>query len=383
MNRYQNNGRRVPEDRYKRSFREFAVIYAVIVAALLALCGFLIYRITKTVRGTADESVPIPAATSSVAVPDTSDPGPGTGYESTTAPQTGTGTEAVTTAGTTAEESSVLPPVTTATPPVTTVPVTSAEPPVTTAPPVTTDPPVTTREITTAAETQNVSQPEPSSPVILAQTPDAGADYLRDVVFLGDSTTYGLEVYGKEFVTVDQIISGDGGTLDFTEITTKKVRYPDANKSFYDRDLLLIGDAVARRQPKILVVTLGLNFSAEANGWEEAKLKKYFQKQVGDLYSLVKEKSPSTTVVFQTIYPTIDSRVQYGTLKNSRIDTRNSWLLEKCEELNCPVLWSHNYMSDANGQLKAEFNTYHGDGIHLNPAGFAAMIEYLRTHAVK
>ena len=209
-----------------------------------------------------------------------------------------------------------------------------------------------------------------------------GADYLKDIVFLGDSTTYGMRVYATKYVSDDQIFTGSGGTLDLSEIATKKIVYPQTGVDFNKRQQVPIGEAIARKKPKILIITLGINFSAEANGWDDAKLKKYFQKQISDLYQLVMANSPSTKVVFQTIYPTIDSKVTAKSLKNERVDLRNTWLLEKCEELNISVLWSHNYMGDENGQLKAAFNTYHGDGIHLNPDGFAAVLEFCRTHAV-
>ena len=220
----------------------------------------------------------------------------------------------------------------------------------------------------------------PSSPVIVKEAADPGADYLKDVYFLGDSTTYGMMVYAKDLVSYDHIWAGSGGTIDFTDITNKIIKWPDAVKSFMDWEEITIAEALRRARPKILIVTLGINYSPDGNAtWTDEKREQYFRKQVKAVYDTVKENSPETKLAFQTIYPTIDDRTS---IKNSRVDLRNKWLLAECEALNIPLLWSHTYMGDSNGQLIASYNADHLDGIHLNTAGFRAVITYVRTHPI-
>lgn len=263
---------------------------------------------------------------------------------------------------TTDAETSLLPPVTT---PATETPAT--------------DDPVTTP----VTETTPVASPDPGVPVssvIVKETADQGENYLKDVYFLGDSTTYGMMVFAKTLVSYDHIWAGPGGTIDFVDIANKTVKWPDGEKSFGDWEEITIAEALRRAKPKILIVTLGINFSADGNStWSEEKREQYFRKQVKAVCDIVKENSPDTKLAFQTIYPTIDSLTS---IKNSRVDLRNEWLLAECEERNVPLLWSHTTMSDENGQLIAAYNADHGDGIHLNTAGFRAVLSFVRTHPV-
>ncbi|MBQ7171864.1 MAG: hypothetical protein IJR89_06280 [Clostridia bacterium] len=260
-------------------------------------------------------------------------------------------------------------------------------PPDTATPPETTpatDTPETDDPVTTpVTETAPVTPPDPGIPtssVIVPETADHGADYLKDVYFLGDSTTYGMMVYAKDLVSYDHIWAGPGGTIDFVDIANKTIKWPDGEKSFGDWEEITIAEALGRAKPKILIVTLGINFSADGNStWSEEKREQYFRKQVKAVSDIVKENSPNTKLAFQTIYPTIDSLTS---IKNSRVDLRNEWLLAECEERNIPLIWSHTVMSDENGQLIAAYNADHGDGIHLNTAGFRAVLSFVRTHPV-
>ncbi len=256
----------------------------------------------------------------------------------------------------------------------------TAEAPDTTKTPETAPPPVTEPPVTEPPAPPVQDPGVPSSPVIVMEAADQGADYLKDVYFLGDSTTYGMMVYAKDLVSYDHIWAGSGGTIDFTDITNKIIKWPDAVKSFMDWEEITIAEALRRARPKILIVTLGINYSPDGNAtWTDEKREQYFRKQVKAVYDTVKENSPETKLAFQTIYPTIDDRTS---IKNSRVDLRNKWLLAECEALNIPLLWSHTYMGDSNGQLIASYNADHLDGIHLNTAGFRAVIAYVRTHPI-
>ena len=95
-----------------------------------------------------------------------------------------------------------------------------------------------------------------------------------------------------------------------------------------------------------------------------------------------RENSPNTKLIFQTIYPTIDSLVGPAQ-KNAEVDRRNRWILEVCEETGTPMLWSIDTLRDSTGNMIAEYNSYHQDGIHMYKNGYSAVLNYIRTHAVQ
>ena len=90
-------------------------------------------------------------------------------------------------------------PVTTAAPATTAEPNATAAPDTTAAPGTTADPGATAAPGTTEApattEAPSALTPLPESSAILGETPDAGQAYQDSIVFLGDSTTYGMIPY--------------------------------------------------------------------------------------------------------------------------------------------------------------------------------------------
>ncbi len=290
----------------------------------------------------------------------------------------------------------------------------NTEPPSGTNPPDTSVPPVTnipssdsTTEVTPPAtdapntdspKTEPVTEPvtdpvtdAPDIPVItssayLAETSDGGETYLKRLVFLGDSTTYHMHHYTD--LEDEQIWVPQAGTLDLYDITNKSVAMPIAGVDYRDWVDAPITSVLAAQKPDILVVTLGINFSAfygkEEHGWTMDKKETYFKLQITNIKKIVNKYSPETKLVFQTIYPVIDSElIEDGSpIRNEHIRLRNSWLIEICEELSIPVLKTEDVLMDESGQLKKEFNTYHLDGVHINPDGYKAILNYVRTHTV-
>lgn len=294
--------------------------------------------------------------------------------------------------------------------PVTETPVTSGVTtdslPITDAPdgatdvPAGTDPATTTLPITDAPATDSPSteppatdapstEPPPSGgsyTVFIPESPDAGADYLKNFVFLGDSTTYHMHHYSDLDDT--QVWVPAGGTLEFSDMTNKSVALPVDGVHYADWTDVRISEVLSKVKPKVLVVTLGINFSAYYNsedyGWTSAKKEEYFKLQVKNVYNMVKDNSPNTVLVFQSIYPVIDKALidKGSPIRQAHVDERNKWLYEACEELGIPVLKTEDVLKDANGQLRSEFNSYHLDGIHLNPDAYRTILNYVRTHAL-
>ncbi len=328
----------------------FATVAAMIIT-ILAVCALIVILALKIKSG--ESIIPEPADTS------TDSARPSDNDTSNLPETTGTGDSP-----------------STQTPPESTSAESTTASPVTTSAPVTTQAPVTTKTPdTTAAQPAPIWPPAPEG-VLVPGSDDGGQEYIDLIVFMGDSTTYGMKVYTDLKST--QVWTPLSGTLDLYEIAQKKI-CPDYNTETE----ISIAEALSSKKPEILIVTLGTNFSPYSSAsWSMDQKKEYFKIQIGNIIKMVKDNSPGTVLVFQTIYPTIDSLVTYNQL-NESINTRNTWLLEACSEKGVRVLNTREALCDETGQLKKEYNTYHGDGIHLNPAGFAAVLEYVRTHKVK
>lgn len=202
--------------------------------------------------------------------------------------------------------------------------------------------------------------------VTLAETADQGQEYIDKFVFLGDSTTYGLAANGV--LPQTQVWTPESGTLTLSNQSAASIVYYEADGSHED---LTIADAIARRQPEYLVITLGVNgisFMSE----EE------FKTQYTDLINTVKEASPATKILCQSIFPVIDSQAPEG-INNQRINTANGWILSVAEQTGTRYLNTHDALMDETGALLFDYSN--GDGMHLSAAGGQAVLQYIRTHA--
>ena len=88
---------------------------------------------------------------------------------------------------------------------------------------------------------------------VLAETADAGQAYIDKIVFLGDSTTYGLRAYkmlagGKD---TTQVWTPKTGTLTLSQASFATIVYPETDEE------LTIADAVAKKKPEYLVLHEG------------------------------------------------------------------------------------------------------------------------------
>lgn len=216
------------------------------------------------------------------------------------------------------------------------------------------------------------------SPSLLSPTEDLGEDYIKNIIFLGESTTYGLWHYGvlpggknTTGVWTGATVQNGGiccaGTLSLSPtVSHTKLFYPDTGEA------LTVSEALLRKQPKHLVITLGLNNGASYYTEDE------FKQCYRTLLNTVISSSKDTCVLLQSIFPVAKScKIQAYTPE--RIRLCNSWVLDIAEEYGLGFLDTFSALSDAEGYLKAEYDNG-GDGIHLNREGLLAVLHYVRTH---
>ena len=199
----------------------------------------------------------------------------------------------------------------------------------------------------------------------LAETVDQGESYLSAFMFLGDSTTYGMGYYNA--LPFTQIWTPSSGTMNLSNQSYTEVDYYNDDGS---KDQLTIKDAVARRQPEYLVITLGLNGISYMSEEE-------FKEEYIDLINTVKEASPGTKIICQSIFPVIDGQAD-SEIGNYRINPANEWVRAIAEETGTRYLSTCDVLKDETGNLRSDY--CNGDGVHLSLAGCQAVLQYIRTH---
>ena len=208
----------------------------------------------------------------------------------------------------------------------------------------------------------------PASSVLLAETEDAGQEYIDKLTFLGDSTTYGLKYYevlsgGKN---TTQVWTPASGTLTLFNYATATIVFPE------DGQEISIVDAVTRKLPEYLVITLGVNgVSMMDEDW--------FKTDYTALVQSIQAASPDTKIICNSIYPVENDYEQIESINNPNIPQANEWIKAVAEATGCKYADSASVLKAEDGSLREDYGN--GDGIHLNADGFNAVLNYLRTHA--
>lgn len=252
--------------------------------------------------------------------------------------------------------------------------------------PVTTDPPAESEQpadsgdetsdvtadpnaaVTDGGEGTTATDAPQTSSVVLGETEDAGQEYIDKLTFLGDSTTYGLKYYevlsgGKN---TTQVWTPASGTLTLYNYATATIVFPE------DGQEISIVDAVTRKMPEYLVITLGVNGVAEMD-------EDWFKQDYTALVQSIQAASPDTKIICNSIYPVENDYEYINSINNTNIPQANEWIKAVAEATGCKYADSASVLKAEDGSLREDYGN--GDGIHLNADGFNAVLEYLRTHA--
>ena len=242
------------------------------------------------------------------------------------------------------------------------------------APPETAKPPVESAEPAPAEETPAAETPAPAAPtaasVRLAETPDAGRAYLDKIVFLGDSTTYGIGYYYdrgyNELCPPSQVWTPASGTLTLSYYSIATIVYPETKEE------LTIEDAVKRARPEYMVITLGVNGISFMD-------EEWFIRDYTELVRLIQAASPDTKIILNSIYPVAASYKYLSDINNERIRAANGWIERIAENTGTRFLNSFECLVGPDGNLPE--SSQNGDGLHLTGEAFTTVMQYIRTHA--
>ncbi len=219
-------------------------------------------------------------------------------------------------------------------------------------------------------ETPAVSTPAPQDSFILGETEDAGREYLDKIIFLGDSTTYGIGYYYRQgysdLCPPSQIWTPASGTLTLSNQATATIVYPESGGE------ITIKEAARLSQPEILLMTLGVNGVSFMD-------EQWFIDEYTALINSVREVSPNTKIILNSIYPVASSYQHIGSISNEKIATANSWIKKIADQNGCKYLNTYEVLVSESGTLPEA--SHNGDGIHLSGETFGIVMQYIRTHA--
>lgn len=216
----------------------------------------------------------------------------------------------------------------------------------------------------------SVTQPPVTASTRLSETPDAGREYLDRIVFLGDSTTYGIGVYyGYGYTDLcppDQVWTPASGTLTLSYYSIATIVYPETGEE------LTISDATERAKPDIMVITLGVNGISFMD-------EEWFIRDYTALVENIQAASPDTKIILNSIYPVAASYKYQKDINNDKIRAANTWIEQIAENTGSRFLNSYESLVGSDGYLPESMQN--GDGLHLTGEAFGIVMNYLRTHS--
>lgn len=184
--------------------------------------------------------------------------------------------------------------------------------------------------------------------------------FLDQTLFIGDSRTNGMKNFG--FLPEENVFAIDGASHQ-TARTEKFVTLEGSSKK------LTIVQAVAELQPVRVIVSFGINGVAYMG--EETFLSEY-----SELLDELKEASPDTSIVVQSILPVSASYARNDRrMANDIIDGYNAELRLLANQKDCYFLDTSQVLKNEDGALAKEYDS--GDGLHFNKTAYTALFDYL------
>ncbi len=211
---------------------------------------------------------------------------------------------------------------------------------------------------------------------LLGESEDRGMSYIDSFIFIGESTTYHLKSRGvlSGGKNTKQIWAPKNGTMTLDLSVDKiKIVYGETGEE------LTFYEAAAKKRPKYVIMTFGLNGAVQ----NIARGEEYFKSCYKKLINAIKSASPDTKIIIQSAFPVAENMdmsaysISQKTL-NEYIDTINEWSYSLAKSENLRYLDTAEILKDENGNLKLEYQS--GDGYHLTKEAYEKILYYIRTH---
>lgn len=198
-------------------------------------------------------------------------------------------------------------------------------------------------------------------------------DTLSGVFFFGESTTAHLARSGGVLDTDEgrgKVLRDESGTryLD-ARILSSPVFYYTGNRA----EKIPFAEAVERAQPRVIVLSFGLNGITRWSRDPEAFLRNYRA-----LIEGIFARSPNTKIILQSVYP-VGENTAFSLSKgelNQQIRNLNVHIEKLANEYeNTEYVNTAALLADASGALHPAYDN--GDGIHLTNEAYRMILAFL------
>ena len=214
----------------------------------------------------------------------------------------------------------------------------------------------------TSSTSSTPSVTPPDSYVVVPESDRVLNSYFDDAVFIGDSLTEGIKLYGVMSNAV--VLSHTGLGLD--NIYTKEVIEQADGTKISVMDALDLQTNVAK-----IYILMGPN----SIGYN----KDTFISKYGAIIDSIKISQPNAIVYIQSMLP-VTTNNKYK-LDNKVIDEYNLALVELAEKKDVYYLDVNSHLKGSDGALPTEASP--ADGMHFNATYYQKWFDYLKTHTVK
>ena len=215
----------------------------------------------------------------------------------------------------------------------------------------------------------NVNGDDPDGNEFNCEIPESDPvddSYFEDAVFIGDSRTVGMGMYGK-------IKSNYYAKVSLRIDTVFNSAFVTTENS--DEPLTVI-DAIAENPTfKKVYISFGVN--------ELGYNRNVFINAYKLFVNQVREQLPEAVIYVQSVFPVSESvseKNRFG-VNNEAVVKANEAIKEMANELHLYYIDTYTLLADENGALPASVSS---DGIHLGPGKYSVLVsDYLRTHTVQ
>ena len=189
-------------------------------------------------------------------------------------------------------------------------------------------------------------------------------EYFEDAVFIGDSRTEGLKMFGGPQNA--KYYASNGLKVD-TVFTRPVIKTATGDK-------VTVIEALRQTAPfKKVYIMLGIN----ELGWAYSDL---FIEKYGEVIDEIKKIAPEAQIYVQSLLPVTKERSQSDEIfNNANIGGYNDLIQQMATEKGIYYLNVAQCMADAEGNLYSDAST---DGIHLKKAYCERWFDYLKLHYV-
>lgn len=198
---------------------------------------------------------------------------------------------------------------------------------------------------------------------VLAETDDAGKEYIEDTIFVGDSNTERYHRYG--LLDLDHVVAVEG--LGVETLATEKAIYFKGDEAGYT-----IPEALAKMKPRRIIVMMGTN---DADGNMSAS---EFASGYKSALESIKSAYQYTDIIVAAVPPIPEDHSEYASMSMDTINEYNQELAKLCSESGYKFLNTSETLMEK-GYGKAHY--FQAGDVHLKKDGMNSILTYARTHA--